>query len=622
MQELNKHIINKVFLEINTNSKEKGYYLKDNIDAFLQKEIFSFLENYFNEIASKKPSHSIQLDKLDIDIAINQNLDFENIKDQILKKVTKQVEEVFEKEDKNTEGYKLINAQEKEIESFFHFLETGTNTWWTTLNQDFKIVNDTTFNEILNDETFSLKWKNAIQKPIVRTRFIKQFSDSQIVTILKKGILLKQNNTESSAKIIRIETIKKHIEKSISKNQLASNQRFLTWEIVVLNLLKTSTTIVKQKLFKLIFSVFEFHKKKIFLEHKELFLKEIQTQTANQNELELLANLDSIVSIIENKIESIILKEKETKTETVSKTQESVKTETETKSMTKPETEAKTETEIKAETKGKTKTEKGTENKTEIKTKRIQESNEKEVSNSDLISSKNKDVNTNNNAENIESVSNNSIEKTPNTQEEVLDKKDFSIEKEEKENTEEVILDTEESLTDANIYIDTNVNDLYVQNAGLVLIHPFMKFLFENCKLLNKDDNTINNPEVAAHLLHYIATGQEQDYENTMAFEKFLCNIPIAQPIERNIVLSEEMKKEAAAMLQAVLSNWDIMKTSSAELLQNEFLQRPGKLNVNGDESPVILIERKTQDVLLDKLSWNLSIVKLAWKKRIIYVNW
>jgi hypothetical protein len=139
--------------------------------------------------------------------------------------------------------------------------------------------------------------------------------------------------------------------------------------------------------------------------------------------------------------------------------------------------------------------------------------------------------------------------------------------------------------------------------------------------VLNKD-NSINNPEVATHLLHYIATGKEQDYENAMAFEKFLCNIPIAQPIERNIVLSEEMKKEGEAMLQAVLSNWDVIKTSSAELLQNEFLQRPGKLNINGDDSPVIIIERKTQDILLDKLSWNLSIIKLAWKKRIIYVNW
>jgi hypothetical protein len=572
----NKHIINKVFLEINTDSKEKGYYLKDNIDAFLQQEIFKVLENYFNELDSKNPSYSVQLDKLNIDIAINQNLDIEDFKEQILNKITKQVEEVFEKEDSNKiEGYKIIKPQEKEIESFFYFLETGTNAWWTTLDHNFKIVDDTAFDEILNDESFSFKWKNTVRKPIARTRFIKQFNDSQIVTIIK-------NNPDSNPKIIRIEAIKKHIETSISKNQLIPNQRFLIWEIVVLSLLETSVAILKQKLFRLICNVFEFHKKISFLQHTELFLKEIENQIENQNELELLANLDAIISIIEKKLDKVILKGKETEIqtgtetgiETSSKNQETIKTEK--------------ETEIKNEAQN------------EVKT--ISENNDKTTLDPDLISLKNKEETVHNDEKNIESILNDSEEKTPNNDEKVIDKKELSLDKKE------------------NI-LEADISGLYVENAGIMLIHPFLKSLFVNCKLLDKD-NTINDPEVATHLLHYVATGKEQDYENAMTFEKFLCNIPIDEPIERNIVLSEEMKKEASEMLQAVLDNWDIMKKSSAELLQNEFLQRPGKLSVIGDESPTIIIERKTQDVLLDKLSWNLSIIKLAWKKRIIYVNW
>ncbi|WP_433810849.1 contractile injection system tape measure protein [Flavobacterium johnsoniae] len=578
----NKHIINKVFLEINTNSKEKGYYLKNNIDVFLQKEIFSILENYFNELDSKNPSHSIQLDKLNLDIAINQNLDIKDFKEQILKKISRQVEEVFEKEEKNIEGYKRINPQEKDIEGFFHFLETGTNPWWITLNNDFKTVEDKTFNEILNNKKFSFKWANAMQKPITRTRFIKQFSDSQIAAIIKKGIVPKKNNAENSAKIIRIEAIKKQIETGISKNQLNPNQRFLMWEIVVLNLLETNHTIVKQKLSRLIQSVFEFHKKDSFLEYKALFLREIENQIENQNELELLADLDAAVLIIEKKLDKVILKEKETEIETSLKKQTSIKPETETENKRAAVNE----------------------NETEIKS--IQENNETTTTNPDLILLKDKDTAVDSDNKNIKSLLNQSKEKTPNNHEEVIDKKEPSFEKEKGRNEE---------------IADNAISELYVDNAGLVLIHPFLKSLFENCKLLNKD-NTINNPETAAHLLHYTATGKEQDYENAMIFEKFLCNIPTAEPIERNIVLSEQMKKEAAAMLEAVLSNWDVMKTSSAELLQNEFLQRPGKLNSNGDESPVITMERKTQDVLLDKLSWNLSIIKLAWKKRIIYVNW
>lgn len=605
MQSLDKHIINKVFLEINTNSKEKGYYLKDNIDAFLQKEVFTLLENYFNEVDSKNPSCSIQLDKLNLDIAINQNLDFENFKEQILKKITNQIKEVFEKEDKNIEGYKLIKPQEKEIESFFHFLETGTNAWWTTSNNDFKVVNDTTFDEILNDESFSFKWNNSLQKPIVRTRFIKQFSDSQIVNIIKKGMLLKKDSKDSSTKIINIETIKKYIETSIAKNQLIPNQRFLAWEIVLLSLLETSGTskaIIREKLSQLILSVFEFHKKNIFLEQKDLFIKETENQIENQNELELLAHLDAIVSIIEKKLAQIILKE--TELNTISNDQVTTQTETETKNTSETLNEVKIESETEIE--NAKKTENLTDSK--IESERIQENNQNLAQNQSSILFKSKDAAISDVDKNIENVSNKSKEETLNDHEKTIDKKDtvFEIEKGKNENR-----------------FDENdiISESYVDNAGLVLIHPFLKSLFENCKLLNKD-NTINDPEVAAHLLHYAATGKEQDYENAMVFEKFLCNIPIAEPIERNITLSEEMKKEAFTMLRAVLSNWNIMKKSSAELLQNEFLQRSGKLDINGDESPVITMERKTQDILLDKLNWNLSIIKLAWKKRIIYVNW
>ncbi|WDF65488.1 contractile injection system tape measure protein [Flavobacterium sp. KACC 22763] len=617
MQNLNKHIINKVFLEINTNSKEKGYYLKDNIDAFLQKEVFALLENYFTEVDSKNPLYSIQLDKLNLDIAINQNLDFEDFKKQILKKITTQVEEIFETEEKNIEGYKLIKPQEKEIESFFHFLETGTNTWWTTLDNNFKIVEDKTINKIINEENFFFKWINAIQKPIVRTRFIKQFSDSQIANIIKKGVLLKKNSTDSRPKIISINAIQKHIETCIAKNQLIPNQRFLIWEIVLLNLLEannTNNSIVKQKLTELILSVFEFHKKNHFLQHRELLVKEIENQIENQNELELLAHLDVIISIIEKKLDLIILKEKETELNTPSNNQVTIKTDTELKNATETENRIKIENATKAESETEIENAKKTENLTEVEndtkteSERNQENNENLSQDQSSILFKSKDATISDSDKNIETQSNKSKEEINDNHEKAIDKKDSALEKEKGKN---------ENRFDDN----DSISESYVDNAGLVLIHPFLKSLFENCRLLDKD-NTINNPEVAAHLLHYVATGKEQDYENAMIFEKFLCNIPIAEPIERNIVLSEEMKKEAATMLQAVLSNWDIMKKSSAELLQNEFLQRPGKLNINGDESPVITMERKTQDVLLDKLSWNLSIIKLAWKKRIIYVNW
>ena len=160
-----------------------------------------------------------------------------------------------------------------------------------------------------------------------------------------------------------------------------------------------------------------------------------------------------------------------------------------------------------------------------------------------------------------------------------------------------------------------------MNNAGLILVHPFLKQLFENCNLLNKD-KTIRNAELAVHLLHYVATGQEQEYEHKMIIEKFICNVPISYPIDRNIILSPEMKSEVQEMFQGVLQNWEVMKKSSVALLQNEFLQRPGKLQLTDTENPRVIVERKTQDILLDSLPWNLSIIKLPWIKKIIYVDW
>jgi hypothetical protein len=35
-----------------------------------------------------------------------------------------------------------------------------------------------------------------------------------------------------------------------------------------------------------------------------------------------------------------------------------------------------------------------------------------------------------------------------------------------------------------------------------------------------------------------------------------------------------------------------------------------------------LIVERKAQDVLLEKLNWNISLVKFPWKKELITVEW
>ena len=161
----------------------------------------------------------------------------------------------------------------------------------------------------------------------------------------------------------------------------------------------------------------------------------------------------------------------------------------------------------------------------------------------------------------------------------------------------------------------------YVAHAGLILIHPFIRTFFEHCGLLDPKTRQLLDPELGAHLLHYIATGKTNAPEYDMVFEKFLCNIPAQQPISRHIKLSRKHKAQAKNVIESVRHNWSPMKNSSAALLQNEFFRRPGKLMVT-DYDYTLTVERKTQDILLDKLAWGIGLVKLPWKEKFMYVNW
>src|SRR5690606_11970685 len=174
-----------------------------------------------------------------------------------------------------------------------------------------------------------------------------------------------------------------------------------------------------------------------------------------------------------------------------------------------------------------------------------------------------------------------------------------------------------------------NVSDLsqiqnegfLVENAGLILLYPFLKMFFDKLDFLSEKNIKPNKIDEAIHVLHYLATGKEFAYEHELIFEKFLCNVPFQQPINRHIRLSKKQKLASEILLQAVLEHWSALKSNSIEIIQNEFLQREGKLTIS-QEKQSLVVARKTQDILLDKLPWNIHLIKIPWKKKILFVEW
>jgi len=163
---------------------------------------------------------------------------------------------------------------------------------------------------------------------------------------------------------------------------------------------------------------------------------------------------------------------------------------------------------------------------------------------------------------------------------------------------------------------------LYLQDAGLVLIHPFLNSLFNRLGLLD-GKHFINTQarEKAIYLLFYAARGKTLAKEYELVIPKMLCGHALALPVPADITVSDLETAEVDAMLQAAISNWDLLKNTSADGLRAGFLQRAGRVLISSEKLN-FQVEKSGIDLLLDHLPWSLSMIKLPWLNQIIYVEW
>ena len=513
----NKHIIEKVFLEINTNSMKVANSLKNNSNMFIQNELLQLIEKELNGFSINE-NEILQIEKLTISVTNDNfkndslsNLSFNDgfFKSEIENQIRQKIAAIINKSKINPNSNRdtkenlfpenqLINTSEKKSNTLLYYLIYGELPWWVMSQTKINSQLDNIFNiediqESINSKNFIPKFKTIIEKNIVRQRLINQFSNEQLALIV------------SGFESIKLE---KHSE-AIQKNKL----------IHFLN--KINDFEIKKSFWETIFSyikdsnpkniVFFYYKNNILFEKSkwpfETFINKMKEFITFNHEIKNLLN---------------ILKE--------------------------------------------------------------QNLFKEEIKNSNIKK---------------EEIKNNNIKKEASK---------IPIKSNDKIEPQEIDIDNHDKKT------------FYIQTAGLILLHPFIKELFKSCQLIKKG-NIIEDKELATHLLHYVATKKEYDYEHNMLFEKFLCGLPLHYPIKREILIPEAYKTEVEEMLTSAVSHWDGLKSSSTALLRNEFLQREGKLDIQ-DSNPKIYIVRKTQDILLDKIPWNISIVKIPWIEKLIYTEW
>lgn len=164
-----------------------------------------------------------------------------------------------------------------------------------------------------------------------------------------------------------------------------------------------------------------------------------------------------------------------------------------------------------------------------------------------------------------------------------------------------------------------SAHGIYIDNAGLVLLHPFLPALFEELGLAR--DGQLAQPDRALALLHFLASGQPQAPEYALALPKLLCQLPLTANIAPGIVLHAAEQAEANVLLKAVIGHWGALRDTSPDGLRGAFLLRPGKLSERGGEW-LLQVERQTADILLGDLPWGYSAIRLPWMAGILWVEW
>lgn len=165
-------------------------------------------------------------------------------------------------------------------------------------------------------------------------------------------------------------------------------------------------------------------------------------------------------------------------------------------------------------------------------------------------------------------------------------------------------------------------NELFIENAGLVILWSFLPRFFQSLGLVeNYSFVDIKAKHRAAGLLQYLADGQLEAPEYLQGFNKILCGLAWDEVLDFGVPISEDEIKECEILLKAVIANAPILKDMTPDGFRGSFLLRKGMLRPI-PEGWELLVEKETYDIVLKQFPWSWKVVKLSWLEQVILVEW
>jgi len=164
--------------------------------------------------------------------------------------------------------------------------------------------------------------------------------------------------------------------------------------------------------------------------------------------------------------------------------------------------------------------------------------------------------------------------------------------------------------------------DIYISNAGIVLLAPYLPRLFDMLGLT--EDSTFKDRDAAergVHILQFLVNESLSSPEYLLVLNKLLCGVKTVRPIRRGIELGADEVEQLDGLLLGVIQNWRSLGNTSITGLRESFLQRNGRLQLR-EGAWHLSVEAKSFDMLLDQIPWSYSTIKFPWIDRVIYVEW
>jgi uncharacterized glyoxalase superfamily protein PhnB len=163
----------------------------------------------------------------------------------------------------------------------------------------------------------------------------------------------------------------------------------------------------------------------------------------------------------------------------------------------------------------------------------------------------------------------------------------------------------------------------YINNAGIVILHPFLVPLFSQLGYL--EDQKWKKERCrhrAVLLLHYLVYGESKVFENEVDLNKIICGVGISDTVNTKWTVTKAEKEKCQELLLSVIEHWSILKDTSVSTLQQTFLQRHGKLTEYKKGQYELVVEQKSIDMLLDHLPWGIRTVKTPWMDNYLTCQW